>query len=68
MKDIKLGFAICGSFCTHSKILKQLESMLFKDVQIFQVWLFGEMRTSEIMHLRAAQHYPRLALDMTLKV
>ena len=27
MKDIKLGFAICGSFCTHSKILKQLEEL-----------------------------------------
>ena len=27
MKDIKLGLAICGSFCTHARILAELERL-----------------------------------------
>ncbi len=34
MKDIKLGFAICGSFCTHSTVLTQLEALKAADFDI----------------------------------
>ena len=27
MKPIRMGFALCGSFCTHQKVLRQLESL-----------------------------------------
>lgn len=27
MKDLRVGFAICGSFCTHSKVLTELEHL-----------------------------------------
>ena len=28
MQNIKLGFAVCGSFCTHSEAIKQIENLV----------------------------------------
>ena len=27
MKDIRVGFALCGSFCTHRQVLSELEKL-----------------------------------------
>ena len=34
MKDIRLGFAMCGSFCTHGQVLGELEKLCGRDKEI----------------------------------
>ena len=37
MKNVKIGFAFCGSFCTINKSLKQLEKLAETDADIYPI-------------------------------
>ncbi len=37
MTDIKAGFALCGSFCTFSKVIPQMKSLKEKGVEIYPI-------------------------------
>ena len=37
MTEIKAGFALCGSFCTFSKVIPQMKSLKEKGVEIYPI-------------------------------
>ncbi len=37
MNEIKAGFAICGSFCTFSKVIPQMKKLVEKGVEVYPI-------------------------------
>ena len=45
MNAVKIGFAMCGSFCTFSKALQQMEVLLSKGYEVIPIMSFNAYST-----------------------
>ncbi len=45
MNNIKAGFALCGSFCTFSKAIEQIESLILNGFDIYPIMSFNAYST-----------------------
>lgn len=61
----KIGFAICGSFCTFEKILKELESLCKTNAQIYPI--MSETSFTTDTRFGKASDFQKRICDMTGK-
>lgn len=45
MNKIKLGFALCGSFCTFESVKKEMKHLTEKEIEIYPIMSYNAFRT-----------------------
>ena len=46
MSSVKVGFALCGSFCTFEKAITQMERLAEKDFRLIPIMSYNAFSTS----------------------
>lgn len=59
MSNITVGFALCGSFCTFSQVIKEMESLKMKDYEIVPIMSFNAF-SIDTRFGKAKEHIERI--------
>lgn len=59
MDSVKVGFALCGSFCTFSKAIECIEDLIKKGVEVVPVMSFNAFST-DTRFGRASEHIKKI--------
>ena len=59
MNKIHVGFALCGSFCTFDKAIKQIEFLVEKEIEVTPVMSFNAYKT-DTRFGKASDHIKRI--------
>ena len=59
MDKLTVGFAICGSFCTFEKIIKQIELLISKDIDVVPIMSFNAYST-DTRFGKASEHIGKI--------
>lgn len=59
MSKITVGFALCGSFCTFSQVIKEMEALISKGYEIVPIMSFNAFST-DTRFGKASEHKERI--------
>lgn len=59
MNKLTVGFALCGSFCTYEKTIKQIEYLIDKNLEIVPIMSFNAYST-DTRFGKAAEHIEKI--------
>lgn len=45
LKNVKIGFALCGSYCTYAKVIPEIENLVQAGAEVFPIMSYNSYQT-----------------------